>query len=96
MAYRIAEFTDRLGTSNTRKDGRIWFVGKPDADDILSCGLTERPGTTASVTAWYTTLQEMASRGWILKFVTPCAVNLGSGHNYNGPIENAFVFVKDE
>ncbi len=96
MAYMIAEFTDRLGTSNSRKNGKIWFVGRPDQEDIDACGLTESKNGMSGMISWHTTLKEMAARGWTLKFVTPCAVNLGAGPNYNGPVENAYIFVKDE
>ena len=44
MAYMIAEFTDRLGTSNSRKNGKIWFVGRPEQEDIEDKGGTMRLG----------------------------------------------------
>lgn len=93
---RYLGFTDHLGQSQQRKDGKLWIVGRPDKALIEELGLMSSQNSISGLVNYYTHLSKLAERGWILRFVTPCAVNLGSGRIYTGPIENAYIFEKQE
>ena len=91
---RYIEFTDHIGQSQSRKDGKLWIVERPDEALIEELGLKSSQSGISGAVNYYTGLNELAERGWTLRFVTPCAVNLGSGRIYTGPIENAYIFEK--
>lgn len=97
MKYRYAEFTDQTGTTCKRKNGSLWYVGKPSdiLIDDLGLEVVRRSGTD-SIIGYRTTLEELGERGWELQFVTPCGANFANIDRISGPIENSYIFRKSE
>ena len=96
MKYRYIEFKDRL-TYHKETDGKLWFVGKPSEELISELELEEhKKYHDGSGNIYCTTLSSLGEKGWELQFVSPCGIYLEKGNNVAGPIENLYVFKKED
>ena len=96
MKYRYIEFKDRLGY-NREANGEMWFVGEPSEGLISELELEEhKKGYDGSGKMYCTTLSSLGEKGWELQFVSPCGIYLEQGKKTAGPIENLYVFMKED
>lgn len=90
--YRYIEFVDRTSFSRSAKSGRIYIVGEVTNELIDELNLQEV--SRNDFHGYYSSLADMATLGWELAFVTPCAINMNGNLN-KGPIENSYIFKKN-
>lgn len=97
MKYRYVEFTDRTAASaRGRKHGSLYYAGIPSEELIEELGITVIKSGSQGKTLYETTLQAMGERGWELQFVTPCGIHFENGRTTGGPIENSYIFRKND
>ena len=97
MKYRYIEFTDRNAVSHTgRKNGTLWYAGKPSKELIEELELEEVRRDGRDLIGYTSSLEVLGEKGWELQFVTPCGVNFARRDSLAGPIENSYIFRKTE
>ena len=97
MTYRYIEFTDKTAVSAAgRKQGVLWYVGKPCEELVQELALEEVRRDGRDIVGYTSSLEALGEKGWELQFVTPCGVNFARRDSMAGPIENAYILKKTE